>query len=261
MIDFHCHVIPAVDDGAADPAQSLAAIDTMRAQGIGTIVATPHVSGSDTVHPARREAALAAIDLGWEELGRALAGAPAGVRLERGAEVMLDVPAPDLADPRLRLAGTSFVLVEFPFMSVPPNAAQVLFGLKMAGWTPVLAHPERYNNASESLGEAGEWRRVGAYLQVNAGSLLGRYGDRAKLLAWSLLKRGWVDYLSSDYHARGRCASAEARAALERAGAGEQARLLMETNPARLLSDQAPLRVPEVARTRPSLWGRLLGRG
>ncbi|HET7229098.1 MAG TPA: CpsB/CapC family capsule biosynthesis tyrosine phosphatase [Longimicrobium sp.] len=257
MIDFHNHVIPGVDDGAADVAESLAALETMREQGAETVLATPHVSGAATRDPAERERVLAAIDAGWEALK---AAAPAAPRLERGAELMLDVPAPDLSDPRLRLAGTRFVLVEFPFMAVPPNAPQALFELKLTGYTPVLAHPERYSNAQASLADAEEWRRMGALLQVNAGSLLGRYGDEARKLAWGLVERGWVSYLCSDYHARGRYPVAEAVRVLADAGGTEQAELLFRANPERLLAGEAPLPVPPVRRQVP-LWRRILGRG
>jgi protein-tyrosine phosphatase len=145
-------------------------------------------------------------------------------------------------------------------MSVPPNAPQALFDLKMAGWTPVLAHPERYSNASAGLDDAAEWRRVGALLQVNAGSLLGRYGETARKLAWGLVERGWASYLCSDYHARGRYPVAEATAALAQAGASEQAELLFQHNPARLLASEAPLPVPPVHRRAP-LWRRIFGGG
>jgi protein-tyrosine phosphatase len=257
MIDFHNHVLPGVDDGAADLAQALAALEAFAAQGVGTVVATPHVSGAATLDPAARERTLAVLDRGWEALSRAAASAFPALRLERGAEVMLDVPAPDLSDPRLRLAGTAFVLVEFPFMSVPPRAGQVLAGLRAAGWRPVLAHPERYLNADPGLGDAGEWRRAGAALQVNAGSLLGRYGEGPRRVAWGLVERGWADYLCSDFHARGRCATAEAAAALARVGGALQAHRLTHENPALLLAGRAPLPVPPLLR-RPPLWRRLL---
>lgn len=259
MIDFHNHVIPAVDDGAGDTEQSVAALRTFAEQGVHTVVATPHVSGALTGDAAALAERLAELDAGWAAL-QGVAGQVPGVTVLRGAEVMLDTPAPDLSDPRLRLGGTSFVLVEFPFMTVPPNATQALFDLRMRGWTPVLAHPERYGNASPDLSEAEEWRRVGAFLQVNAGSLLGRYGESAQRLAWTLVGRGWVDYLSSDYHARGRCPIAECRAELERRGAGEQARLLMEENPRRMLAGDIPLPVPPLEAKKP-LWRRLLGMG
>jgi protein-tyrosine phosphatase len=258
MLDFHNHLIPGVDDGASDAAQAAEGLRAFHAQGVRTVVATPHVSGAVTRDAEGRAARLAELDAGWAALQDVAAGFP-DLRVLRGAEVMLDTPEPDLSDPRLRLAGTSFVLVEFPFMNVPPNAERALFAVRMAGWTPVLAHPERYGNASETFADAQEWRRVGALLQVNGGSLLGRYGPRPQTLAWGLVERGLADYVCSDYHARGTLTVAQCRAKLEARGAGQQAVLLTETNPARLVAGQAPLPVPPLA-GRP-LWRRLLGLG
>lgn len=258
MIDFHSHLIPGVDDGAADVEQAAAALAAFREQGVHTAVATPHVNGSLTRTPDALAARLAEIDAGWAALEGVAEGS--GVRVLRGAEIMLDVPAPDLSDPRLRLAGTPAVLVEFPFMNVPPNALQALFELRMAGWLPVLAHPERYANASPDLADAAEWRRMGAALQVNAGSLLGRYGKTASMLAWGLVEHGLAAYLGSDYHARGRCAVAECRAELERRGGEHHARLLLEENPRRMLEGEPPLPVPPLSQRRP-FWKRILRRG
>lgn len=260
MIDFHNHLIPGVDDGATDLDQTREALAVFREQGVRTVVATPHLKASLVDRSNALEEFLGRVDEAWEGvLALGTAEFPE-MRLERGFEVMLDVPEPDLSDPRLRLAGTSSVLVEFPFMTVPPNAEGTLFALKVAGWTPVLAHPERYGNLDPEGRAAEGWRRVGARLQVNGGSLLGRYGSAAEGVAWGLLRRGWADYLCSDYHARGRCPSAEARAELERRGGAEQARLLTETNPARLLDDAPPEPVPPLRGRRP-FWKRILGRG
>jgi protein-tyrosine phosphatase len=258
MIDFHNHLIPGVDDGAADVEQAVAALAVLREQGVHTAVATPHVNGSLTRTPDALAARLAELDAGWAALEAAAEGS--GVRVLRGAEIMLDVPAPDLSDPRLRLAGTRSVLVEFPFMNVPPNAMQALFELQMAGWTPVLAHPERYGNAAADLSDAAEWRRMGTVLQVNAGSLLGRYGKSASALAWGLVEHGLAAYLGSDYHARGRCAVAECRAELERRGGEHHARLLLEENPRRMLEGEPPLPVPPLLPPRP-FWKRILRLG
>ena len=128
----------------------------------------------------------------------------------------------------------------------------------MKGWRPIIAHPERYRNLSD-VELVDEWRSVGALLQVNSGSLLGKYGQTAEKLAWSLLERGWADYLASDFHARGSLHVAAALA-LVRTRAGDRiARLLSEENPARLLRGEDPLEVPPVQLKR-SLWRGLLGR-
>lgn len=258
VVDFHSHLVPAVDDGAESIEQTRDALRLMREQGVRTVVTTPHLSGALTERPGPLASYFATLDAAWDGV-RALAAAEfPDLRVERGFEVMLDTPTPDLSDPRVRLAGSSFVLIEFPFMTIPPNCTQALFQLKVGGIRPIIAHPERYRNFSD-LSDADEWRSIGALLQVNCGSLLGRYGDSARRISWSLLELGWADYLSSDYHARGRLHVAECRETLVRAGAHEQVALLMEENPARMLRSEEPAPVPPLRRQR-SLWQRLFGR-
>jgi protein-tyrosine phosphatase len=261
MIDFHNHLIPGVDDGAASLDESRAALEAYRAQGATAVVATPHLRATLADTPAELDGYLAEVDAAWGRLRELGAAEFPGLRLERGFEVMLDTPSPRLSDPRLRLAGTAFVLVEFPFMSVPPNAETTLFGLKVSGWTPVIAHPERYANADAAGRAAAGWKHVGALLQVNAGSILGKYGPEARDRAWTLLEQGLADFVCSDYHARGTLHLAACREALAAAGGEEQARLLTEENPARLLAGEQPLPVAPLRRRSRSVWSRLFGRG
>lgn len=258
VIDFHNHLVPSADDGAADIEQARSALVTLLEQGVHTVVTTPHLQGSLTGRPDALDARLTEIDGAWERL-RAMAHEEfTQVRLHRGAEVMLDTLTPDLTDPRTRLAGTSFALVEFPHMAIPPNVDQALFHMKLRGWTPVIAHPERYGNMRMHLESVEHWKGMGAYLQVNAGSLLGRYGPAARDLAWMFIEDGAVEYLCSDYHARGRVALTGAREALTARGGAAQAELLLEANAARLLAGEPPLEVPPLRRPRP-LWKRILG--
>lgn len=258
MIDFHSHLVPGVDDGAVDLAQSRAALETFWGQGIRGLVTTPHLLGSLTTRPERLAEFFARLDPAWESF-RALAAAefPA-MRVERGLEVMLDTPAPDLSDPRLRLAGTAFVLVEFPFLTVPPHSASAISELCARGWSPVIAHPERYHGVDPELRVVEEWRDAGGVLQVNAGSVLGRYGASAAETARRLLGRGWVSYLASDYHARGRCSVGAARLALAEQGAEDRARLLLEENPARLLEGLPPREVPPLPERPEPFWRRII---
>lgn len=258
LIDFHSHLVPGVDDGAADVEQARAGLAELRGQGVHTAVTTPHLSGALTTRPEELRTRLDQVESAWKGLRYIAAGDL--LRLELGAEVMLDTDTPDLSDPRTRLAGTPFALVEFPRMRVPLNAEQILLYLLSRGWTPILAHPERYPNLHEELRDAAEWKRMGVRLQVNAGSLPGRFGREAQGRAWRLLRLGWVDYLASDYHARGRLALAGARALLHSRGGEEQASLLLETNAARLLQGEAPLEVPPLE-VPPPLWKRILRLG
>jgi protein-tyrosine phosphatase len=258
MIDFHNHLIPAVDDGAADLSESRAGMAAMVEQGATTIIATPHFLGSMAARARDRNAYLAVVDKAWDQLSDLAKNEFPKVRLERGAEVMLDVPSPDLSDSRLRLAGTSFVLCEFPFMRIPPHSIRAIATLVENGVKPIVAHPERYSNMMGNFALLDDWKAAGAFLQINCGSLTGQYGAAAKRIGWDLVRRGVADYLSSDYHARGKCQIADCAAALTDADGRNQLRALSVTNPQRMLRGETPLPVEPLGTRRPQLWRRLL---
>lgn len=266
IVDFHSHLVPGVDDGAQTPADSATALARFRAEGATQIITTPHFMGSLTVGDSHGEQRLAELDAGWEQL-RAVVDAHTpqlrqALRVERGVELMLDVPDPDLSDDRLRLAGGPFALVEYPMLRVPPvNAEFALSGMRARGWIPVVAHPERYRNLDPTLAELVRFRRAGAFLQMNAGSLFGDYGKTAAGLARRILLAGEADYVASDYHARGEPGMQRFVGALVEAGFSEQAELLTAINPARLLAGDEPLRVPPLQPRKESrsLWERLFG--
>lgn len=255
IIDFHNHLMPGVDDGAQTIDEAVAGLAAFRTDGVGAIVVTPHIDASITVKPAELQARLSELDAAWAQLQECAAGS--GVSVQRGVELLLDIPEPNLCDPRLRLAGGKFLLMEFPFMMLPPHSPRAVRAIADSGYTPIIAHPERYHGFLNEIELAAEWKQSGGLLQVNGGSLLGRYGPEARKAAFELLQRGWVDYLCSDYHARGSALVADYRALLERNDAGEQAHTLMETNPERMLEGRMPLPVQPLRPKRPALWQRL----
>lgn len=246
--------MPGVDDGAQDLGEARDALTSMRDAGVRLIVTTPHLRGSVTRDAQQLAERLGELDGGWARLQELALEEFPDLRVHRGTEVMLDVPDPDVSDERVRLAGGHFILLEFPHMTVPPQSVNVLSELRMQGWYPLLAHPERYFGAQLEL--ISEWRRVGVHMQVNARSLLGSYGDDARRMATDMLERGWIDYLASDYHARGRVGIRTVCEWLREHGGEEQASLLMETNPGRLAGGESPVRVPPF-RPRKHLWSRL----
>lgn len=255
IVDFHNHLMPGVDDGAQSTQETVEALEAFRADGVGVVVATPHVDASLTLKVQDLSDRLAEIDGAYVELQRC-ARELGSIRVERGVELLLDVPEPDLSDPRIRLAGGKYFLMEFPFMMVPPQSARVIRSISSMGYTPIIAHPERYHGFINEIDLAGEWKQNGALLQVNGGSLLGRYGADSRRIALELLERGWVDYLSSDYHARGSCLVADYRDLLESMDAAEQVHTMTETNPMRMLEGLPPLPVAPV-RNKQTIWTRM----
>lgn len=257
MADLHTHLMPAVDDGARDPVEAAEAMRVLRDEGSALVVATPHLPASAT-RPGELARRMEDFDRAWERLLEVREAECPELRLERGVELRLDEPEPDLSDARLRLAGGDAVLVEFNRFQIPPYGDRQLGEIAAEGWLPVLAHPERYLEIGRRMEDAvPSWREAGAALLVNAGSLVGRHGPEARAAAAELLRRGWIDALASDYHARGEPAWSDAIQALEEAEAREQVELMTVTNPRRILEGQEPLPVPPVEPSSASLWTRV----
>ena len=259
MIDLHSHLVPGFDDGVTDADHALAALRALRGEGVRTVVTTPHFSGSLTRRPDTFRRVMDALDRQWEVLLEVAEEVPE-LEVRRAVELRLDIPDPDLSDPRLRLAGSSAVLVEFDGFSVPLKAEDVIRRLAGEGWTLLLAHPERYRGASVHRLRA--IREAGCHFQVNAGSLTGRYGGTVRELAWSILEDGLVAVIASDYHGHREPDLAEARIAVDQRLGGDAGRMLFEANGRRLLDDDVPGPVPVRERNRGLLErvGRWLGR-
>jgi len=243
-VDVHSHLVPGVDDGARTLEDALESIERMTAVGIGAILTTPHFDASlmkSDAGPARIEEVRTA----FSTLRREVARAFPELWLGQGFEIMVDEPDPDLSDPRLRMAGTSFVLIEWPSMQVPPGTTGVIRRLVATGLRPIVAHPERYRTSESMRPLAQTWRDAGAFLQVNQGSLTGRYGPKAERRAWELLGAGLADYLASDHHGRPHL-ELHLDGVSERLGdlgAEEELRMLVRANPRRILDDLEPLPV------------------
>jgi protein-tyrosine phosphatase len=259
IIDFHNHLMPAVDDGARDGREATSGLIAIQEAGVAALITTPHVDASLTTHADRLAVRLEALDAGWTALSSIARDVAPAMPIHRGAELNLDTAQPDLSDSRLRLAGTRFALVEFSFFTIPPSSTRVIRHIREHGWIPVIAHPERYEGIRGRIDICGEWRRAGAFLQLNGPSLTGHYGSSARSAATVLLQRGWADYVSSDYHARGRVMIEDYRNALATLVGGASVTLLMETNPARLLRDEEPHPLPREVTT-PGWWSRIAAR-
>lgn len=237
MIDIHSHLLPGVDDGSPTADVSLPVLRQFVAVGVRKLVCTPHLEAS--------RASMAPFERHRVILDALRSRAPAGLELALGWEIMLDVAGSDLTSPKLGLAGSTAVLVEFSHGSVPPAATQELFRQRMSGIVPVVAHAERYWGATPQLVSA--WRQAGAVIQVDSASLTGH--GRTQKLAVELLRLGLADVIASDNHGDTR-SLATARHWLRDVGATEQAALLTNDNAARLLADMPTLPVPPVATSR-----------
>ena len=172
MYDLHCHLLPAIDDGATDLAMSLQMARMAVADGITLTACTPHIYPGlyENTGPAIR-AAVAALQAELDREGIAL-------RLVEGADVHLDQNlVAGIRDGRIpTIAGSRYLLFEPPHHVAPPRLEESLFELIAAGYVPVITHPERLTWVEQHYGTFVRLAHRGCWIQVTAGALTGRTG-------------------------------------------------------------------------------------
>ena len=244
MIDLHCHLLPGVDDGAPDLATSLAMARIAADDGIEVVACTPHI------YPGMYENTGPAIRQAVAELQTRLDEAGVALRVTFGADTHI---APDLVA-GLRggrvpsLHGSRYFLLEPPHHVAPPRLAETVFDLLAAGYVPVVTHPERLSWIEDRYEVFVELARKGAWMQVTAGSLTGRFGSAARYWGERLLDEGWVHILATDSHGVDRRPPllAEGQRAAERWVGAAEAVHLVQTRPQGILNNYEPERLPAV---------------
>jgi len=196
FVDVHCHLLPGIDDGAADWEESLAMAELAVAEGISTVVATPHQLGN---YGRNRGATVRARTAELQEVltrrGIALTVLPgADVRIE--PDLVAKIRSGDV----LTLADRGrYVLLELPHEVYFP-LDRLLSALEAAGLVGILSHPERNQGILARRAVLGPLVDAGCLLQVTAGSLLGTFGPHVKAFSEWLLGQGLVHFLATDAH-------------------------------------------------------------
>ena len=200
MIDLHCHILAGLDDGAADLETSLAMAEIAVADGIETIVATPHVGVGGGRKPqmffpyattsVRTEAGGATAP----EIVRAATAELNEALIERGLALVQQGEFLALGD------RGNCLLLEAPFAGIPTYLEQLCFELQIAGITPILAHPERSELLQQEPAMCERLVERGCLLQVNADSVRGRQGRTVRNITTDLIRGGLAHILSTDAH-------------------------------------------------------------
>lgn len=230
LVDTHSHVLPGLDDGAVDWSAAVRIAEMAAAQGVSTIVATPHQRGSDQGRFNE------AIRSHTAQLGQLMIRRGIRLQILPGAEVRIE---PDLIDRIRRRHVLSMadrnrhILLELPHEVYLPME-RFLRELHSTGLVGILAHPERNEGIIGRTEIVRTLVEAGCLIQVTAASLLGQFGSHVERFAVSLLEQGLVHLIATDAHSvksRPPCL----REAWQRAGdlAGcETADLLCCRNPA-----------------------------
>ncbi|HPT83148.1 MAG TPA: capsule biosynthesis protein CapC [Limnochordia bacterium] len=240
MIDLHTHILPGVDDGAADLETAVAMARSAAERGVEVICATPHYYGGLTWQAVQKQV---------ESLRRQLAQAQIPVEVVAGAELMLDTDLLKLGSDEIPTYGgnSRFCLLEFPMYELPMYLEQVLFSLQTKGITPIIAHPERYREVMADPNVVLAWLEQGCLIQVNTGSILGRFGSAAAATAEILLEHDLAQFVASDAHSLKRRPPdlPEAYAVLVQLVGAERAGELVEHNPRGVIAGNfTPKRAP-----------------
>jgi protein-tyrosine phosphatase len=237
VIDLHCHLLPEVDDGARDLAESVALCRLAAAEGCTDLVATPH---------RRRDPWP---DLGAAELERRLAevesAAGGSPRLHLGGEVRVDSDLlRDLGrDDRggvLPLAGSRYLLLELEPAGIGPDPVELVATLAAAGWRAIIAHPELTPCLVRDAEQIERLAAAGALFQVTAASVTGELGRPVRTRVLELIESGFADFLASDAHRPDwrPTGIGRARAEIEQRFGAQLARALTVENPAAVLADR-----------------------
>lgn len=194
-VDIHSHLLFGLDDGAKTPEDSIALAQKFLDSGYTHCVVTPHLMNSVWVNTAEEiTARLQETQVLFKEKGMAL-------KIKAAAEYMLDTGFLPLArDKKLLTVHDNKVLVEMSYLSAPMNLFDTLFELQVAGYVPILAHPERYGFYHGSKDEYLRLKNAGCLFQVNILSAMGYYGENVARTADMLLGNGLIDYAGSDLH-------------------------------------------------------------
>ena len=233
-IDLHTHILPGVDDGARSMEDSLELAQMAVDSGVRTVVATPH-SGHSMSFAAEVDGRVRALQYRLRCEGIPL-------RVLPGMEIMTDEDTPErlIQGTLLPLNGTRYALIEFSFDEDPLFIVNMLRDIRSARFVPVVAHPERYRCLTEDISLASDWRRQGALLQVNKGSLFGRFGEEIQRTAVKLMLERQAAVVASDAHSPvGRTTEMQSIVKfLTEVLSPHEQQMLMRDNPARLLADE-----------------------
>jgi len=202
------------------------------AVGVETVVATPHLMrGTYEIQSCDRDRLTADLQRAANDNGIAIQVKP-GVEYYLSSRILWD-------DDSLREFTVNnngrYVLIEFPLQFIPPGSEDILFKLRVQGVTPVLAHPERCHEIREKPEILFDIVNQGCLTQLNAGSLIGEFGNHSRKTARILLDHGLIHAIASDMHSPFCHALGEFAEIVEKIAGTEGAVRMLSENPRRIV--------------------------
>ena len=198
MIDIHNHILPNIDDGSKSVEMSLNMLKYAYEQGITDVVNTVHFQHplfTDIDHSLERFQKIAKF------LQSKLDNSKIPIKIHLGSEVFYyENLIKIINEPLTTMGGGKYMLIEFSPNNIPASQKKILFDLKISGVTPIIAHPERYKLVQENFSIIYDWINAGCLIQLDAGSILGLMGKKAKESSLLIIKEQCCHIIASDAH-------------------------------------------------------------
>jgi protein-tyrosine phosphatase len=193
-IDIHSHILPQLDDGSQSIEQTVNMLNIAYAEGIRTIITTPHYKEGLLTNLMQKQQEY------WDQLKETLKTTMPDMTILIGSEIYYSHESVKLLRQKYipTMAGSKYVLIEFPSMVEYRYIKSALQELLFEGYRPILAHVERYRNLSTD--SISEFIDMGVYSQVNASSLSPKIGNTYLSIAKKLVKKNLVHFIATDSH-------------------------------------------------------------
>ena len=193
--EVHCHILPGIDDGSPDVATSVELVKQMQSWGIRRIITTSHVTEETFENTPET------IQAAYQKLQAALDAEGIEMDIKPSAEYRMDEYfLRQIKNATLLPFPENYILIENSFYQPFWEIKELIFDLKLKGYTPILAHPERYMYYHKTPQIYKELHDYGCLFQVNLLSLMGYYYPQVRDLSWRMLDDGMVDFIGSDMH-------------------------------------------------------------
>jgi len=194
-IDIHSHLLPGIDDGSTCIDDTVMLIKGLNELGIQKFITTPHVMGEVWRNTRTQIEENQKTTVGQLQIPNIKDN------FKAAAEYMIDNEFVNLfKNEKLLTLKENYVLVEISYLNPPIQLFDILFELQLAGYQPILAHPERYSFYHHSLNSYKKLKKAGCLFQLNMLSATGYYGERVARITETLLKEQLIDFIGSDVH-------------------------------------------------------------
>lgn len=237
--DIHAHIINKIDDGCNTVEESLYLIQKAIENNVGNIFLTPHFD-SENPDVINMNIVLKQIDY----LNKLIKQSNLEIKLFPGMEVRISSRLIGLLgnkNYRLTLGDRNkYILIESPFIKLPPNFEDIIFKIRLSGLIPILAHPERNSEVRDNPELLRKPWDEGMLIQIDNSSIVNKKNSLSYKTAISMLKMEMVDFIASDCHyAEGRYSNfLEAFKILSRIVGSQKAKLIAIDNPEKILNNE-----------------------